>query len=298
MENQVITVDGLTKRFRSLTAVDGVSLAVEQGEVFGLLGPNGAGKSTTLRCLLGMIRPTAGSSTIFGLDCWSDRVAAHRRIGVLPSDFSYEDEVTGRQLVKLLATLRKVETQPRAEELSERLQADLDRPLGELSRGNRQKIGLIAALAHDPELVIMDEPTSGLDPLMQEEFLRIVGELREAGCTVLLSSHNMAEVERSCDRVALISRGKLLQIQQVSALLARSPKVLRAIFDSEVEGAEFRSIEGVSDVVADGRVLTLSVSGSIDPVIHAIARHRLVDFTCERPSLESAIVQLYEEDGQ
>jgi ABC-2 type transport system ATP-binding protein len=293
----VITTDGLTKRFGDVTALDGVSIEVRAGEVFGLLGPNGAGKSTALRCLLGLIRPTAGACTMFGLDCWHDRVAAHRRIGVLPSDFDYEGDVTGRELTRLFALLRGVDTAARAEALAERLQADLDRPLKELSRGNRQKIGLIAALAHEPELVLMDEPTSGLDPLMQEEFLRILEELRAAGTTVLLSSHNMAEVERACDRVAMIHQGRLLDVTAVPELLERSPKEVRAVFGEPVDTAEFTTIAGVSDVAVDGAALRLRVSGGVDAVVRAAARHELVDFICERPSLESAFVQLYREDG-
>jgi ABC-2 type transport system ATP-binding protein len=298
MAANVIEIDGLTKRFRSLTAVDDVSMTVSAGEVFGLLGPNGAGKSTTLRCLLGLTRPTAGRCAILGRDCWSDRVAAHREIGVLPSDFNYEGDVTGRALLRLFASLRGADTTDRAEALAERLRADLDRPLKELSRGNHQKIGLITALAHDPELVLMDEPTSGLDPLMQEEFLRILEELRESGKTILLSSHNMAEVERACDRVAMIQHGKLLEIAEISTLLERSPKRVQAVFTGPIEAGEFASIPGVTDVSVDGPRLDLKVSGSIDAVIHAAARHELLDLICERPSLESAFVQLYREEDQ
>jgi ABC-2 type transport system ATP-binding protein len=298
MAAEVIEVSGLTKRFGSLTAANDISFAVESGEIFGLLGPNGAGKSTTLRCLLGLIRPTSGSSSLFGLDCWRDRVAAHRRIGVLPSDFNYEGDVTGRELLRLFSLLRGADTADRADALAERLRADLDRPLKELSRGNHQKIGLITALAHDPELVLMDEPTSGLDPLMQEEFLRILEELRDAGKTVLLSSHYMAEVERACDRVAMIHNGKLLEIAHISDLLARSPKQVHVVFSAPVDPAEFASLAGVSNLTADGATLDLQVSGSIDPVIHAAARHEVVDLISERPSLESAFVQLYREDGE
>jgi ABC-2 type transport system ATP-binding protein len=298
MSANVIAVNGLSKHFKTLKAVDDVSLSVTEGEVFGLLGPNGAGKSTTLRCLLGLIKPTSGTCSILDLDCWSDRVAAHRQIGVLPSDFNYEGDVTGRELLKLFGLLRGVDTSARADELAERLRADLDRPLKELSRGNHQKIGLITALAHDPEIVLMDEPTSGLDPLMQEEFLHIVEELRNAGKTVLLSSHNMAEVERACDRVAMIHSGKVLEIAEISALLERSPKELHVVFGGPVDATEFSSIEGVSDVYVDGSTLELKVRGSIDAVIHATARHEIVDLICERPSLESAFVQLYREDDE
>lgn len=293
MSGPVVEMRGLTKRFGALTAVDDVSLDVQPGEVFGLLGPNGSGKTTSLRCLLGMIRPSAGHCSLFGLDAWHERVQAHHRLGVLPSDFDYEDEITGGELVHLFALLRGIDTDARAASLAERLRADLDRPLKELSRGNHQKIGLICALAHDPELVIMDEPTSGLDPLMQEEFLVIVDELRAAGRAVLLSSHNMAEVERCCDRVAMIHEGSLLEVTEVPSLLARSPKQVRAVFATAVDASEFEAIEGVEHVVVDGADLQLTVGGSLDAVIRAVARHEIVDFECGRPSLEAAFVQLY-----
>jgi ABC-2 type transport system ATP-binding protein len=295
MSAPVIVCERLTKRFGDLEAVSEMSLEVRPGEVFGLLGPNGAGKSTAMRCLLGMLRPSSGSSSLFGLDSWRDRVAAHRRIGVLPSDFDYEDGVTGREFLRLLELLRGTDMKRRATELSERLHANLDKPLNELSRGNRQKIGLLAALAHDPELVIMDEPTAGLDPLMQEEFLSIVGELKEAGRTVLLSSHNMAEVERACDRAAMIREGKLLETADISSLLERAPRHVRAVFTAPVDASEFSSLDGVSDVNVQGNAIDLNVRGGVEAVVSAAAGHELVDFICERPSLETTFVELYQE---
>lgn len=295
----IVTTESLTKRFGSSRGIDEVSLEVEAGEVFGLLGPNGAGKSTTLRCLLGLLKPTSGSARIFEHDAWSDRVEAHRHIGVLPSDFAYENELTGRQVIDLFSRLRGGgEVGDRADALAERLHADLDRPQKELSRGNQQKIGLILALAHDPDLVIMDEPTAGLDPLMQEEFLRIVAELSTRGRTVILSSHNMAEVERACDRVAMISDGRLLEIASVDSVLERSPKEVHAVFAAPPDPDRFAQIEGVSDVHVDGNALNLQVMGSVDQVIRAAAEHEIVDFVCERPSLEAAFVQLYEASNE
>lgn len=292
----VITTESLTKRFGSSRGIEDVSLEIEAGEVFGLLGPNGAGKSTTLRCLLGLLKPTSGSARIFDHDAWSDRVEAHRHIGVLPSDFAYENEMTGREVVDLFNRIRggnAVGT--RADALAERLHADLDRPQKELSRGNQQKIGLILALAHDPDLVIMDEPTAGLDPLMQEEFLRIVSELSSRGRTVLLSSHNMAEVERACDRMAMISEGRVLETASVDSVLERSPKEVHAVFAAAPSVDRFAAIEGVTGVQVDGDSLSLQVMGNVDQVIRAAAEYEIVDFVCERPSLEAAFVQLYEQ---
>lgn len=291
----VIETDALTKRFGSSRGIEDVTLGIERGEVFGLLGPNGAGKSTTLRCLLGLLKPTSGSCSIFEHDAWHDRVESHRHIGVLPSDFAYEKELTGRQVLGLFARLRGGAAPAAADALAERLQADLDRPQKELSRGNQQKIGLILALSHEPDLVIMDEPTGGLDPLMQEEFLRIVAEVSEQGRTVLLSSHNMAEVERACDRVAMIHQGEVLEIATVSSVLERSPKEVNAVFATPPDAGRFASIEGVSGVHVDGNVLNLRVRGNVDGVVRAATELEIVDFVCERPSLESAFVQLYED---
>lgn len=294
----VIETDALTKWFGRHRGIEDVSLRIERGEIYGLLGPNGAGKSTAIRLLLGMLKPSSGSCTMYGHDSWGDRVAAHEHIGMLPSDFGYEDDLTGRQVLKLFARLRGGTVGAHADELAERLRADLDRPQKELSRGNHQKIGLIQALAHEPDLVIMDEPTSGLDPLMQEEFLRIIGEIREQGRTVLLSSHNMAEVERACDRIAMIHEGKVLEIETVSSLLARSPKQVNVVFEDAPAAADFGRIEGVADVRVDGNTLDLTVHGNIDGVIREVSKHRVVDLICERPSLETAFVQLYENGGE
>jgi ABC-2 type transport system ATP-binding protein len=290
----VIETRELTKRFGSHRGIEGITLRVEPGEVFGLLGPNGAGKSTLIRCLLGLIRPTSGSCSVFGADSWRQRVQAHRRLGVLPSDFAYEPSMTGRQVVELFGRLRRTAVSAEAERLAARLEADLDRPLGELSRGNHQKIGLVQALAHRPDLVVLDEPTTGLDPLMQEEFLGLVDEMRAEGRTVVLSSHNMAEVERSCDRVAMVREGLLLEVEEVSSLLARSPKHVRVVFDEAVDGAAFRAMANVHGVQVAGRAIDLLVSGDVGPVVREVARHAIAEFTCERPSLERAFVELYE----
>lgn len=295
--DKVIETDSLTKWFGRHRGIEDVSLSVERGEVYGLLGPNGAGKSTAIRLLLGLIRPTGGTGTVLGFDTWARRREVHRRVGVLPSEFAYEDGLTGRQVIEFFARLRGVETGSYADELAERLRADLDRPQKQLSRGNHQKIGLIQALVHKPELMMFDEPTGGLDPLMQEEFLRIVGELREEGRTILLSSHNMAEAERACDRVAMIHEGSLMAVETVDSMLARAPKHMRVVLDEPADEADFGSLTGVSDLRIDGKVVEFDVTGEIDAVLRTITRGRVVDLVCERPSLEHAFVRLYEDNG-
>lgn len=295
----VIATSALTKRFGRNRAVEDVDLSVEQGEIHGLLGPNGAGKSTAIRLLLGLIRPTGGSARILGRDCWLERRAIHRSIGMLPSDFTYEESLTGRQVIEFFVGLRGATRQGvrRAEQLAERLRADLDRPQRQLSRGNRQKIGLIQALAHDPDLLLLDEPTGGLDPLMQEEFLRLIAELRERGRTVLLSSHNMSEVERACDRVSMIHQGRLMAVETVESMLAAAPKHVRAVLAARPDLQALSRLPGVSSVTAAENVIELDVTGEIDAVLRELTAHRVLDLTCQRPSLESAFVGLYEKDA-
>jgi ABC-2 type transport system ATP-binding protein len=218
----VIETEGLTKFYGAERGIEEVTLAVERGEVFGFLGPNGAGKTTTIRTLLDLLHPTRGSARIFGLDSRRDSVAIRARLGNLPGDFGYGKHTSGREALALLARLREVEDLGRGEELARRFRADLERPLGRLSRGNRQKVGLILAVFHQPELLILDEPTSGLDPLMQEEFLSLVKEERERGCAVFLSSHELDEVERVCDRVGIIRGGSLIAVERISDLLGKT----------------------------------------------------------------------------
>jgi ABC-2 type transport system ATP-binding protein len=245
----VIETDGLTKFYGKARGIEDVTFSVESAEVFGFLGPNGAGKTTTIRTLLDMLHPTRGSARVFGLDSHRESVAIRARLGNLPGDFGYGRQASGREALRLLARLRGIDGAGRAEALAERFRADLDRPLGELSRGNRQKVGLILATFHSPELLILDEPTSGLDPLMQEEFLALVAEERERGCTVLLSSHELDEVERVCDRVGIVRAGRLIAVERVADLLAKTQRrdLVEVEFAEAVELEDVRAIPGVVD---------------------------------------------------
>jgi len=243
----VIETEGLSKLYGAHRGIEDVTVAVEAGEVFAFLGPNGAGKTTTIRTLLDLLHPSAGSARIFGLDSHRDSVAIRARLGNLPGDFGYGKRTSGREAIALLARLRGVASLGRAEELARRFRADLDRPLGELSRGNRQKVGLITALFHSPELLILDEPTSGLDPLMQEEFLALVREERERGCAVFLSSHELDEVERICDRVGIVRDGRLVAVERVADLLAKTVerRKVEVEFADPVELERVRAMPGV-----------------------------------------------------
>ncbi len=292
----VIETDALTKLYGSARGIEDVSFSVEAAEVFGFLGPNGAGKTTTIRTLLDLLHPSAGSARLFGLDSRRDSVAIRARLGNLPGDFGYGKQASGREALRLLARLRGIEGLGRAEALAERFRADLDRPLGELSRGNRQKVGLILATFHSPELLILDEPTSGLDPLMQEEFLALVAEERERGCTVLLSSHELDEVERVCDRVGIIRDGRLVAVERVHDLLGRARRsAVLELADPRGLAAELRALSGVSDVQASDGKLAFKVTGDLDPVLKAIATHHVSDMELTHPTLEEVFLTYYGE---
>jgi ABC-2 type transport system ATP-binding protein len=293
----VIATDRLTKFYGSQRGIEDMTMAVEEGEVFGFLGPNGAGKTTTIRTLLDLLHPTRGTARIFGLDSRRDSVAIRARIGNLPGDFGYGKLTTGRQAVSLIARLRGMEDLGRTESLARRFRADLERPLGQLSRGNRQKIGLILALFHEPDALILDEPTSGLDPLMQEEFLALVREERERGCAVFISSHELDEVERVCDRVGIIREGKLIAAERVGDLLARTPRRASVQFTEPIDPAELRACPGVSDLEVDGEQVTFKFVGDPDPVIKTMARHSVSDLEFARPALEEVFLTYFEDDS-
>jgi ABC-2 type transport system ATP-binding protein len=290
----VIETDQLTKRYGRSRGIADVSLSVGRGEVFGFLGPNGAGKTTTIRTLLDLLHPTSGSARLFGLDSHRDSLAIRARLGNLPGEFGLDPRRTGREALALLAALRGMGDLGRAAQLAERFEADHDRPLGHLSRGNRQKIGLIQALFHAPELLILDEPTGGLDPLMQEQFHELVAEERDRGATVFLSSHDLDEVERVCDRVAIIRDGRLVAIERVSDLTQRRYRHVTVEFAAPVDPAELRALPGVRDLQADGaRVRFVAEPGSLDAVVKAIARHPVVDLELAHPSLEEIFLTYY-----
>jgi ABC-2 type transport system ATP-binding protein len=289
----VIETDRLCKSYGTARGIHELTLTVERGEVFGFLGPNGAGKTTTIRTLLDLLHPTSGSATVFGLDSRRDSRAIHARLGNLPGDFAYDERLTGEELLRFFARMRGMTSLERARALAERFEANLSRPLRELSRGNRQKIGLIQALFHDPELLVVDEPTTGLDPLMQEEFLAVVAEHRDRGGTVFLSSHDLDEVERVCDRVAMIREGRLIAIEDVEEMRGRAYRDVAVRFSNPVDAAEMGGVPGVEQVVCDGATIRFRVRGDLDPVIKAVARHRVRDIEVMRPTLEELFLAYY-----
>ena len=291
----VIETEQLTKSYGSARGIEDVTISVEKGEVFGCLGPNGAGKTTLIRTLLDLLHPTSGTARIFGLDSRRDSVAIRRRLGNLPGDFGYGSGATGREALDLLARLRGMRDRGRAEDLAKRFRADLDRPLGHLSRGNRQKVGLILAAFHSPELLILDEPTSGLDPLMQNEFLELIGEERERGCAVFISSHELDEVERVCDRVSIVRGGRLIAVEAVSDLLGKAKRRVTLELAGAEDLGELRSVPGVTDLSIEGRRATFLLGGDMDRALKAIARHHVTDLEITHPTLEEVFLAYYEE---
>jgi ABC-2 type transport system ATP-binding protein len=290
-----IETERLTKLYGNHRGIEEVTITVEAGEVFGFLGPNGAGKTTMIRTLLDLIHPTGGSARIFGFDSQRESVATRARLGNLPGDFGYGREATGHEAIELLARLRGIEGQGRAESLAERFRADLDRPLGQLSRGNRQKVGLILATFHEPELLILDEPTGGLDPLMQEEFLALITEERERGCAVFLSSHDLDEVERVCDRVGIVRDARLIAVERIADLLGKARRRVTVQLADSDGLSDLGALSGISDLeMRDGRA-TFNVAGELDPVIKVLAAHHVTDIEAVHPTLEEVFLSYYRE---
>ncbi|NUT32601.1 MAG: ABC transporter ATP-binding protein [Hamadaea sp.] len=275
------------------TALTGLDLAVHRGEVFGFLGPNGAGKTTTIRLLLDLIRPSSGQIEVLGADP-RDAAPLRNRIGYLAGDFVVGGRQTGHELLTYLGRLRGGVPADRIGRLAERLDLDLSRRIGSLSKGNRQKVGVVQAFMHRPELLILDEPTSGLDPFLQQQFVELVQEAKDAGQTVFMSSHVMGEVQATCDRVGIIRGGELVAVEEVEGLRQRALRKVEIIFDAPASAAEFAALPGVSDLVVDGATLRCKLAGSADALVKAAARHTVVSLLSEEPELEELFFTYYD----
>jgi ABC-2 type transport system ATP-binding protein len=289
----VVETEKLSKYYGSHPGIIEIDLAVGQGEVFGFLGPNGAGKTTTIRLLLDLLRPTSGRALVFGIETTADPVAIHRRTGYLPGEFALFDRLTGGQTIEYFANLRGGVDPLYQADLVARLDLDPSRRFKEYSKGNKQKVGLIIALQHRPDLLVLDEPTSGLDPLVQQTFFELLREVVAEGRTVFLSSHILDEVERTCDRVAIIREGRLVTVDRISALRELAYHEVELRFTTPVAATEFAALPGVSDVTLVDGVVRMRVTGSMAPIVEASAGRGLMDFETREPSLEQTFLAQY-----
>jgi ABC-2 type transport system ATP-binding protein len=307
MDAVPLALTDLSKRFRDISALTGVTLDVRPGEVFGYLGPNGAGKTTTIRLVLGMLRPSTGTAAVGGLDCWRDPVGVHRLVGYVPGDAATYPRLTGVQHVEYFANLRRegprghsaADQRARAADLAERLDLDLHRRAGTLSRGNRQKLTLVLALMTPRPVLVLDEPSTGLDPLVQQEFHALLREHTQAGGTVLLSSHVLGEVQRVADRIGVLREGRLVAVEELRVLAAKSLHRVRATFLDEIRPADFERVPGVRDLrVSNGHELTCNApQQSLDSLVKRVSEHCVDDFECAEADLEETFLAFYTGEG-
>jgi ABC-2 type transport system ATP-binding protein len=295
----IIEVEKLTKSYGGKRGIADVSLQVEEGEVFGFLGPNGAGKTTTIRLLMALLHADSGTARIAGLDCWKESVAIKRLIGYIPGEPALDPNLTGGQILEYFAHLRGGVDQSYLEQLIQRFDLDTSRKFRQYSTGNKRKVVLIQAFMHRPRLLILDEPTSGLDPLNQQEFDRMVKDVRDEGRTVFLSSHVLSEVEKTCTRVGIIRDGSLVRIGGMAEVSAIKRYEITITFADPVPVETFKTLDGVAEVESlnHGHGVRLAMQGPADAVIKAAARYPVVSLTSHEPSLEDIFLRYYQADG-
>ncbi|MDQ6418826.1 ABC transporter ATP-binding protein [Paenibacillus sp. LHD-117] len=288
----VIALNGLTKTYGGARGITDLSFTVEQGEIFGFIGPNGAGKSTTIRTMLGLIYPTSGSAKIFGKDCIEHGPEIKREIGYLPSEVFYYDNMRVKDLLNYSASFYKKDCGKRIKELAERMELDVSKKIDDLSLGNKKKVGIVQGLLHSPKLIILDEPTSGLDPLMQQRFFELLEEENRGGVTILFSSHILSEVQRLCDRVAIIKEGRLMALEKMSDLKENTYKRFKLQTASKVAAGAF-AIPGVTEWKEAEGAVTFLYKGNINEVTRRIAELDLLNMWVEEPDLEEIFMHYY-----
>lgn len=292
MENKAIFAENLTKFYGKARGIDGLNLEVAPGEFFGFIGPNGAGKSTTIRTLLGLISPTAGKGRVFGMDIVKNKKVILERVGYLPSDTAFYNGMKVRDMLKLSADLRRKDCSAASAELCERLQLDRDRKVEDLSFGNRKKVGIVCALQHNPELLVLDEPTGGLDPLMQHEFFSILQERNQTGVTVFLSSHIMSEIQRYCSKAAIIREGKIIACDSVDKLAKTGTR--RVTFRGNLQPDALPDIRDWTE--SDG-IVSFLYNGETNKLIRTLAGLDVHELTVSEPDLEEIVLHFYEKGG-
>ena len=291
----VIEIKNLTKNYGKARGITDVSFNVEQGEIFGFIGPNGAGKSTTIRTLLSLIYPTSGSATIFGKDCVKFGPEIRKEIGYLPSEVFYYDNMRVIDLLKYSASFYKKDCSKRIIELAEIMDLDLNKKIDDLSYGNKKKVGIVQGLLHEPKLIILDEPTSGLDPLMQQKFFDLLEQENKKGATILLSSHILSEVQRLCNRVAIIKEGKIIKVEKISTLQESNHKKFKIEVKAKIDDNYFK-VSGVSALDINGNIISFLFRGNINFIMKKISEIQITNLWIEEPDLEEIFMHYYEKE--
>jgi len=287
-----IEINNLTKTYGTARGITNVSFNVEEGEIFGFIGPNGAGKSTTIRTLLALIHPTSGSAKIFGKDCIKFAPEIANEIGYLPSEVFYYDNMRVIDLLKYSASFYKKDCSKRIIELSEIMELDLNKKIDDLSYGNKKKVGIIQGLLHEPKLIILDEPTSGLDPLMQRKFFDLLQEENKKGATILFSSHILTEVQKMCNRVAIIKEGKIITVEKISTLEQNNYKKIRVEMKSTMDKDYFK-MNGVNNLEAKDNVISFLFKGNLNLIMKKISEKEILNVWIEEPDLEEIFIHYY-----
>lgn len=292
----VIEIKNLTKTYGKARGISDISFTVEQGEIFGFIGPNGAGKSTTIRTLLSLIYPTSGSAAIFGKDCIQSAPEIKKEIGYLPSEVFYYENMKVKDLLKYSASFYKKDCNKRIRELAEIMDLDLNKKIDDLSLGNKKKVGIVQGLLHEPKLIILDEPTSGLDPLMQQKFFELLEEENKKGATILFSSHILSEVQRLCNRVAIIKEGKIVTVEKISTLQENTYKKFKIEANSKLEQNYF-NLAGVNNLEVKNNVASFIFKGNINTIMKKIADIEITNLWIEEPDLEEIFMHYYEKEA-
>lgn len=292
----VIEVKNLTKTYGKARGISDITFHVEEGEIFGFIGPNGAGKSTAIRTLLSLIYPTSGSATIFGKDCIQSASEIKKEIGYLPSEVFYYDNMRVKDLLHYSASFYKKDCSQRIKELAEIMNLDLTKKIDDLSLGNKKKVGIVQGLLHEPKLIILDEPTSGLDPLMQQKFFDLLRAENKKGATILFSSHNLSEVQRLCNRVAIIKEGKIVTVDKISSLQENNYKRFKIETNGKLD-ADYFKLNGVNNLEVKDNVTSFLFRGNINTVMRKLAEIDITNLWIEEPDLEEIFLHYYEKEA-
>ncbi len=300
MSSEILKINNLSKFYGQVKGIENVSLTVNKGEIFGFIGPNGAGKSTTIRTVLGLLQPTSGSVTIFGQDALKNGAEIRKKIGYLPSEVFYYENMKAKDLLTYSASfydLKKSEVEPRLEKLASLMQLDLNKKIEDMSYGNKKKVGVVQGLLHQPELIILDEPTGGLDPLMQKQFYELLRQENARGATILFSSHNLSEVQKMCHRVAIIRNGHIIKIDKVDSLISGSYKRVKLELESAGDVKKISKDKNVADFKQEDSInINFLWNGSANELVSLLERTKIVNLLVEEPDLEEIFLHYYKNE--